>query len=101
MATNRKKGHQADRWLGIDNALKAGVPQVRSALADEDDFRELRLKLRDDRTTLAILKAYGSDGGPVVCFGSGYGVVGALMALNASIAVGAWKTDKPWKPSKK
>jgi nucleoid-associated protein YejK len=77
-----KKGTQA-RWVQLEEALSQTVPQVFSILANEDDFISLYAKIRDDRTTLLVLKRYGSDGGPTVCFGSGYGVAGAFLALEA------------------
>lgn len=101
MATTKKKKTQGDRWLELESALRSVVPHLFSVLGDEEDFKEIRFKLRDDRTTLAVLKVYGSDGGPMVCFGSGYGIVGSLMSVNASIAGNAWKPDKPWRPPAK
>lgn len=87
-----------ERWLELDASVKNNVPQLYSVLTDEVDFIELRLKIRDDRTVLGILKRYGSDGAPMVCFGSGYGVTGALVGLEGTIAAGKWRLDKPWNP---
>jgi hypothetical protein len=85
----------------LDKALGDGVPQLTSVLRNEEDFISLLVKLCDDGTTLAILKRYGPDGGPMVCFGSGYGVAGCLVAIDATIAAGKWRVDKPWRPESK
>jgi hypothetical protein len=89
------------KWAELHLALETYIPQVTSILGDERDFLSLHMKSRDDATTLAVLKRYGSDGAPVVCFGSGYGVAGALMGLEGSVAGGNWRPDKPWSPLKK
>lgn len=89
----------SQRWLELVDVLGEHIPHVASWWSGVDDFEELRLKARPDGTTLAIAKGYDSSGGPVVCFGSGYGVEGALMALNASLQGGNWRVDKPWNDS--
>lgn len=89
------------RWKALDKALGDGAPQLASVLRDEADFISLLVKLCDDGTTLAILKRFGSDGGPMVCFGSGYGVAGCLIAIDATIAAGKWRVDKPWSAQSK
>jgi hypothetical protein len=93
---SKKKGiaYSQERWSTIAEAHRAAMPQVVSVLDDEDDFIELRLKFRSDGTTLAILKKYGDDGGPLVCFGTGYGTPGALLSLEASLTGNNWRVDK-------
>lgn len=86
------------RWIVNCDAVAGLFPHVSGWFTDEDSFRELRFKARDDGTTLAIAKGYDSDGSPVVCFGSGYGLVGAFMAIDAAMQGGNWKVDKPWQP---
>lgn len=88
---------QRQRWNRIEDSLHRELPQLLSWLMNESDFGELRLKARDDGTTLAIAKGYGEDGGPVVCFGVGYGAVLALMAIESTITGNNWRLDKPWK----
>ncbi len=95
-----KKGH-AQVWVDLDDLFKGLLPHLRAVLIDESDFVELRLKAKPDGTTLAILKKYDMSGGPVVCFGSGYGVFGSMLAINGTIAAGNWKVDKPWQPREK
>jgi hypothetical protein len=99
VASKNKKSSGQEAWARLDDTLSTTAPQLYSVLRDEEDFISLRLLLRDDRTVLAVLKKYGSDGGKLVCFGSGYGVSGALIAVNSTIAANAWKVDKPYKVS--
>lgn len=101
MGTNTKGKGKAEEWAKLVDQIHAIVPHVSSWWQDEDSFRELRLKMRPDGTTLAIAKGWGPDGGEVVCFGAGYGVVGAIMSIDASIQGGKWKFDKPWHPNEK
>lgn len=101
MATKKQNSRQVDRWTALNEALRASVPQVSAVLADEEDFVGVRFVLRSDRTVLGVLKRYGPDGGVLVCFGSGYGVAGAFVSLEGSVAAGHWKVDKPWEPSGK
>lgn len=98
MATTSKGKRPVDRWVQLADSVRAQVPHLGAWLDEEEEFAELRLKRRDDGTTLAIAKGYGPDGGPIVCFGSGYGVWGALMAIDATIQGGRWRVDKPWSP---
>lgn len=101
MPTKPDKNAPVARWMRVDEQLRVELPQVMSIIEANSDFVELRLKARDDGTTLGILKVFGPDGGPMVCFGVGYGAVLALMALEATIAGGHWKVDRPWQPRKK
>lgn len=96
-----KRSNASDRILGLDKALRDYVAHVASYLGDEETFVSLYFKHQDDGTVLAVAKRYGPDGGPQVCFGGGYGVIGAMLSLNATIASDNWKTDKPYrKPPK-
>lgn len=101
MATNKRKRSGASKWTELSGTLQACVPHLQGVLADEEGFIELRLKMRDDMTVLAVLKRYGPDGGPMVCFGSGYGVSGALMAIDGTVNAGDWRVDRPWADRKK
>lgn len=84
-------------WTGFNEDFKRVIPQLLSWSDDATEFRELRIKLMEDGTYLAIAKGYGDDGGEVICFGGGYGVPGAMLAINATITGGKWRVDKPWK----
>ena len=88
-----------ERIVALASALSDSLPRTSAWFTDETDFRELRLKLLQDGSTMAIAKGYGSDGGEVVAFGVGYGVVGALMAIEGTIAGSHWKQDIPWSGS--
>lgn len=92
------KKRNSQLMLAIASGLKEQLPHLFAVLDNEQDFIELRVKARDDGSTLAILKRYDAEGGPVVCFGNGYGCVGALMAIDATIQGGSWRVDKPWDP---
>lgn len=74
-------------------------PQLYAVLStNEEDFVELRIKSRPEGM-LAICRRVAADGGYEVCFGSGYDVLGSLSGLEASIASGKWRIDKPWEPA--
>lgn len=100
MARKPRNNSREQVWKTLDDEIHKLLPHLYAVLSATDDFRELRLKARDDGTTLAIAKSYESDGTPIVCFGSGYSVSGALVAIDATIQGGNWKVDKPWSPSK-
>lgn len=100
MPRNRKKDRLPLRWNELIEQLERSLPSVSGWWSDTDSFVELRIKARSDGTMLAIAKGYGGDGGPVVCFASGYGVEATLLAIDASIQGGNWKYDEPWDPKK-
>ncbi len=89
---------ESERWVSLADQFRSDFPHLGSWCFRPDEFSELRIKVRDDGTTLGIAKGYGSDGGPIVCFGVGYDIMLCLMALDASIAGGYWREDKPWVP---
>jgi hypothetical protein len=82
----------------IHDGFSTLFPHLAGVLGDETSFNGLRLNVRDDGTVLAILKRFDQSGGPIVCFGVGYGAVGALHGLDRTVASGSWKVDKPWEP---
>lgn len=96
MVRTSKNDSGMRRWLELEESLTDNIPQVMSVLNNEHDFISIYIKLKEDGTCLGVLKRYGSDGGPQVCFGSGYGVSGCFVALEASIAGNNWRQDKPW-----
>lgn len=61
---------------------------------DYEDVRGLKLVHKGGGSFMAILTAYDSEGGPIVCFGSGETYIDALRGLNASLSKGDWKPDK-------
>lgn len=101
MAARKKNEGINQRWARTVETLSELFPNLSTVFAEESDFIELRLKARDDATTLAVLKRYGHDGRPMVCFGVGYGVVAAFMAVDATVEADNWRPDKPWKPAEK
>lgn len=101
MATKKGKLTEQERWLQFHDVVRDWVPHATAWFIDEERFQELRFKRRDDGTTLAIAKGYGPDGGPVVCFGAGYGLLGSLLAVDRAIQGGNWRVDKPWSPPTK
>lgn len=98
MPTKNHKKSPAEVWAHLSGEMRKCAPHLAAWYTDNSDFTELRLKARDDGTILAIAKGFGPDGGKVVCFGTGYGVEAALLAINLTIQGGHWRKDKPWKP---
>lgn len=98
MPTKPPPHSQAERWTRLAVQFRKDFPHLGRWCDDTAEFSELRIKVRDDGTTLAIAKGYSSDGGPVVCFGVGYDLILSLMALDASIQGDNWRFDKPWAP---
>lgn len=96
-----RKDRPAERWAAVDGYLRLNFPHAASWWSDSNSFSELRVKSRDDGTVLAIAKGFGDDGAPVVCFGVGYDLVTAIMAIDATIQGGRWKKDTPWPGPKK
>lgn len=96
MGTRKKKDNNQTRWLRIAGFVGDELPNLASWLGEEEEFIELRIKARDDGSTLAIAKGYNGSGAPVVCFGVAYGPYLALMAIDSSIQGGNWREDKPW-----
>lgn len=96
MSRTNNKNSQVDKWQASEKSLLLLFPHIMGVAVKEAEFIELRLKARDDGSTLAIIKQYGEDGGPLVAFGVGYGVTLALMALDKTLQGGHWRIDKPW-----
>lgn len=95
-----KKLAASERFAVLGSQLGTLLPHLNGVLSDETDFISLQIKLRPDGTCLAVLKKYGDDGRPLVLFGSGYGVPGALMGTDSAVQGGRWRPDKPFKPKK-
>ena len=95
-----KKRSASVRFMALGAQLKELVPSLNEILTNEEDFISLQIKMRPDGSCLTVVKQYGEDGGPMVLFGSGYGVPGALMAADAAATGGRWRPDKPFKSSK-
>lgn len=98
MARKKSQKNAQQRYQELSSQMQGLVPHLASWLGEEEDFRELRVKARPDGTMLSIAKGYNGDGGEIVAFGSGYGFVGSLLALDATINGGHWKVDVPWVP---
>ena len=89
-----------ERWIRFTKNWQEAVPHLAGVVLNEADFERMLVKVRPDGTVLALVKSYGPDGGLVVAFGSGYGVIPAFLALDASIQGGNWRKDAPWRPTK-
>ena len=96
-----KSKSAAERFALLGQLLKKHVPNLNVTFEDESDFISLLVKVRPDGTCLAVVKKFGDDGGPLVLFGSGYGLPGALMAADAAAQGGKWRPDKPWEGGEK
>lgn len=99
MANKTGRNTPGERYVNLTGVLKQQFPHLFAWCLDPNDFIELRFKARSDGTILAVAKGYDPAGAPVVAFGSGYDVVLALMAIDASINGGNWRRDKPYDPS--
>lgn len=97
----KKKVSEVERFIAFDDMLRGALPQLHGFLTDEESYRGLSIRPRDDGTFLAIAMGTSSDGVPVVCFGQGYGASGALFGLDLSLGAGSWKKDKFAKGYKK
>jgi hypothetical protein len=86
------------RMIALSDGLMAAVPQVSALSGDPEDFISLLIKQKEDGTCLAVFKRYGPDGGPMVCFGSGYEIAGCLIGLEGAVAANKWRVDRPWEP---
>jgi hypothetical protein len=84
-------------YVRLELGLFEGLPQLHKVLvrADEDALG-LNVKHRAPGDWLAIARRYGADGGPEVCFGTGYDLCGALLGLESAIAANRWREDTPW-----
>lgn len=89
------------RFIALEEVLGVNVPSLSSYCAENEDFRELRIKAKIDGTFLVVLKGYFPDGGEAVCFASGYNLAGALLGIDSTIQSGNWKVDKPWPATEK
>lgn len=89
---SKKRG--VERFLEFDAVVQGELPHLHAFFTKEEDYRGLSVKPRDDGTFLAVALGTAGDGAPVVCFGQGYGVVGALMGLDHTLQAGGWKADK-------
>lgn len=96
MAKEKRKDTKRLQWDRFHAQVREEIPSVVAFWDSIEEFREIRIKARDDGTVLAIAKGYSSDGGLVVSFATGYDVITALMALDGSIQSGSWRLDKPW-----
>jgi len=90
------KSSKAAQFLEFHEFIMGYFPQVYSVLTDSERFQDIRFYFRGDDGYLGVLKGYSSDGGPVVCFGSGYDVLSCFFSLEGSVAADAWKIDKPY-----
>ena len=92
-----KKLSGAARFSALGSLLGDLLPNLNEVFTNEDDFISVSVKSRPDGSSLAVVKRFGADGGPMVLFGSGYGFAGALMAADQAVQGGRWRPDKPFK----
>lgn len=86
--------------LEVHELFQEHFEQLYRWLTVSGDAVELRVKVRDDGTWIAIAKGFGDDGGPIVCFGSGYDALSAVQGVEGAIRANKWRPDKPWAPGK-
>lgn len=89
-----RQNSEAERFNAFDSALRAAAPHLYGWLVDTENVRRFTVKAQDDGTYLAVAAGDGPDGGAVVCFGVGYGAIGAFYAIERTIQGGNWKVDK-------
>jgi hypothetical protein len=92
---NKKSADRA--YLELERGLYGKLPQLRGlALANEEDFTSLLIKHRGPMDWIVVAKKTGDDGGPLVCFGTGFDLVGALLGLEGTLASDRWRVDAPY-----
>lgn len=101
MRRKTTKVNAVSRFTDLHDAVQEALPHLFGWLMDEEEFVELRVKMMVDGTCLAIAKGYGPDGGSLVCFGQGYGALGALFGINGTIQSGSWRLDVPYEDRNK
>lgn len=101
MSKANKRMTEAERFVALDAAFQQLLPAFYGVLCDEENFTSFLVKAKPDGTVISVVKQFGGDGGPMVVFGTGYGAIGALMGVEASIRADAWRPDTPWKGSGK
>jgi len=85
----------------LERALRDAVPALASLLVRADqDLVGLNVRVRSEGDVIVVVKRLGPDGGPQVCFGSGYDVCGALVSANGAIHANRWQEDIPWTPER-
>lgn len=89
------KGFGDSKIAQIHATLSAELPQLYAFLTSGDDFQEMRIYLRPDGSHLGVLKGYGGDGTPVICFGSGLDAVTCFLGIEMTLTASRWRTDKP------
>lgn len=99
--SREKQGHSGNPYTDVLAAMQKAVPQLNSWLTGKnaEDFDRITIRQRAPGDWIVIVKAYGDDGGPIVCFGQGFDFVEAFRAANGAVARGGWRPDKPWKPA--
>lgn len=94
MSTKSEKDTSTARWVASDQWFRDNFPQISAVVDRGSEFRFLRISTGKDGTTMAVLGVTNRGGTAVVCFGSGYGFMMSLMALEGTVAAGDWRLDK-------
>lgn len=101
--TNGKAREGKSPYVRLEAALQSATPQVYNLYrGDALDFVSLSVRHRGANDFIAVLRSLDEDGGPIVCFGTGFDYVGALLGLEGAVMGNRWRKDEPWeKPGEK
>lgn len=99
MSATPRSGRSPGAYQELDRTLSKYCSNLYALVAhDWGDASQVTFKHQGENVWLVVVKRYGDDGAPQVLFATAYDFVGAVLAVNAAIASGSWKPDKPWKP---
>lgn len=91
--TNREARREREDLLV--QALKEFNSNLGAALGDTTGYtRFFKVMRRDDGSWLAMLGGWDSEGAPIVAFGSGKSLMGAVGTLGRAMAADEWRDDK-------
>lgn len=86
-------------YTRLDSTLRSVLVQIFSMVDGQGhDLVGINVKKRGEQDWIVVIKAYGADGGPIVCFGNGFDISGGLLAAEGAVAAERWREDKPWQP---
>lgn len=86
------KGHDADALLMA--VARDRLTNLYAFVRDDEAFRGITITCKGERAYLAVLKRFGDDGTPEVCFASGINFWDLFLGMNAALSKGDWRTDK-------
>lgn len=97
MGHEKKKLHakKATRVETFEQALGAFSSNIYAVLVkDPEETRFLKIVCKASEDWLVILGLYGDDGTPIVAFGQGISMAGALKSLAGSMSADRYSGDK-------